>query len=58
MDFEQTAISRLREGAELSERYYQKPLIVLYSGGKDSEVVLDPYNRRRTADRISYPKCF
>ena len=41
MDFEQTAISRLREGAELSERYYQKPLIVLYSGGKDSEVVLD-----------------
>ena len=41
MDFEQTAISRLREGAELSERYYQKPLIILYSGGKDSEVVLD-----------------
>ena len=27
--------------AEMSEEYYQKPLIISYSGGKDSDVLLD-----------------
>lgn len=34
------AIGILRLGAEMSELYYQKPLIVTYSGGKDSDVLL------------------
>lgn len=41
MDKEQTAIERLRQAAELSEFYYQKPLLLTYSGGKDSEVCLE-----------------
>ena len=31
----------LRLAAEMSRHYYQKPLIVCYSGGKDSDVLLD-----------------
>lgn len=40
MDKEQTAIERLKLGAETSERYYNAPLIICYSGGKDSDVLL------------------
>lgn len=31
----------LRLAAEMSLTYYQKPLIICYSGGKDSDVMLD-----------------
>ena len=31
----------LKLAAEMSEYYYHKPLIVCYSGGKDSDVMLD-----------------
>ena len=31
----------LRLAAEMSKTYYQKPLIICYSGGKDSDVMLD-----------------
>lgn len=31
----------LKLGAEMSEYYYHKPLIICYSGGKDSDVMLD-----------------
>ena len=41
MDFEQISIERLREGEMMSERYYQKPLLMCYSGGKDSEIIID-----------------
>lgn len=41
MDFEKISILRLKEGAQLSEHYYQKPLLILYSGGKDSEIILE-----------------
>lgn len=41
MDLEQISISRLKEGSEISEFYYQKPLLILYSGGKDSEIILN-----------------
>lgn len=41
MDLEQISIERLREGAHMSEMYYQKPLLICYSGGKDSEVIID-----------------
>lgn len=41
MDLEHKAIERLKYAAEISEQYYKKPLIVTYSGGKDSEVLLE-----------------
>ena len=41
MDLEKTSIERLREGAEISKYYYDKPLMLCYSGGKDSEIILD-----------------
>lgn len=31
----------LRTAAKISKQYYQKPLIITYSGGKDSDVMLD-----------------
>lgn len=31
----------LKLGAEMSKHYYKKPLIITYSGGKDSDVMLD-----------------
>lgn len=39
MDKEKQAIERLRFGAEMSQRYYDKPLIICDSGGKDSTVL-------------------
>lgn len=41
VDLEQKAISRLQMAAEISQNYYQKPLLLAYSGGKDSEVCLE-----------------
>ena len=41
MDLEHKAIARLQEAAKLSEFYYQKPLLLTCSGGKDSEVCLE-----------------
>ncbi len=40
MNLEQKAFERLRLGAETSERLYNAPLIICYSGGKDSDVLL------------------
>lgn len=40
MDKEQLAIARLQDAARLSEHRYKKPLMVTYSGGKDSQVIL------------------
>ena len=40
MDKEAKAIERLKLAAEMSEAYYNKPLIITTSGGKDSDVCL------------------
>lgn len=40
MDLEKTAMERLRMASEMSLRLYKKPLIITYSGGKDSDVLL------------------
>lgn len=40
MDLEQTAIERMRFAAEMSLRVYKQPLVITYSGGKDSDVLL------------------
>lgn len=40
MDKEQLSIARLQDAARLSEHRYKKPLMVTYSGGKDSQVLV------------------
>ena len=39
-DLEQAAIERLRTASEISLRSYGEPLVITYSGGKDSDVML------------------
>ena len=39
-DLEQTAIERLRAASDMSLRLFEKPLVITYSGGKDSDVLL------------------
>lgn len=39
-DLEQTAIERLKVASDMSLRLFQKPLVITYSGGKDSDVLL------------------
>ena len=34
------AVRRLQEAAEMSQALYEKPLVVTYSGGKDSDPIL------------------
>ena len=41
MDLEQKAIERLKLGSQVSLAHYQKPLLLTYSGGKDSDVCLE-----------------
>lgn len=41
MTIEDKAILRLQEAAQMSQQIYEKPLILTYSGGKDSDVTLD-----------------
>lgn len=41
MDLEQKAFERLRQGELFSKTYYQKPLMITYSGGKDSDVLAE-----------------
>lgn len=38
MDKEQTAIERLKAASDMSLRYYESPLVITDSGGKDSSV--------------------
>lgn len=40
MDLEQAAIERLKVASDMSLRLYKKPLVITYSGGKDSDVLL------------------
>ncbi len=39
-DLEQTAIERLKAASDMSLRLFEKPLVITYSGGKDSDVML------------------
>lgn len=40
MDLEQKAIERMQKASEISMKLFGQPLVVTYSGGKDSDVVL------------------
>lgn len=41
MDIERKAILRLQEAAQRSQQIYEKPLLLTYSGGKDSDLTVD-----------------
>lgn len=45
MDLEQKSIERIKLAALMSEQYYDAPLICTYSGGKDSDVMLELFKR-------------
>ena len=45
MDLEQSAFEALRFASAQSLKIYKQPLVITYSGGKDSDVLL----RRKTA---------
>lgn len=45
MDLEQKSIERIKLASEMSLKYYSKPLICTYSGGKDSDVMLELFKR-------------
>lgn len=40
MDLEHKAFERLRLGEQMSKKYYGRPLLLCYSGGKDSDVLI------------------
>ena len=45
MDLEQKSIERIQFASEMSLHHYGKPLICTYSGGKDSDVMLELFRR-------------
>lgn len=45
MDLEQKAIERIRTASEMSLHHYEQPLVCTYSGGKDSDVMLELFKR-------------
>ena len=45
MDKEKNAIELIKMAANMSIRYYEKPIICTYSGGKDSDVLLELFLR-------------
>lgn len=44
-DKERTTIERIRFASEISLRHYGKPIVCTYSGGKDSDVLLELFLR-------------
>lgn len=45
MDLEQKAIERIKLASEMSLRHYRAPVVCTYSGGKDSDVILELFKR-------------
>lgn len=45
MDLEHKAIERIKTASEMSLHYYGEPLVCTYSGGKDSDVMLELFKR-------------
>lgn len=48
------SIDVIKLAAEMSEQYYKKPLLVCYSGGKDSDVLLDLVKRSGVPFEVIY----
>lgn len=53
-DLEQLAIERIKLASEMSFSYYKKPLILVYSGGKDSDVSLELFKRSGVPFEVSH----
>lgn len=45
MDLEQKSIERIKTASEMSLHHYGQPLVCTYSGGKDSDVMLELFKR-------------
>lgn len=45
MDLEHKAIERIKTASEMSLHHYEQPLVCTYSGGKDSDVMLELFKR-------------
>lgn len=45
MDKEKKSIERIKMASEMSLHHYGKPLVCTYSGGKDSDVMLELFKR-------------
>lgn len=45
MDLEHKAIERIKMASEMSLHHYGQPLVCTYSGGKDSDVMLELFKR-------------
>ncbi len=53
MDLEQKSIERIKMASEMSLHHYGKPLICTYSGGKDSDVMLELFKRSGVPFEVS-----
>lgn len=53
MDLEHKAIERIKLASEMSLHYYKKPLVCTYSGGKDSDVMLELFKRSGVLFEVS-----
>lgn len=54
MDLEQKAIERIRTASEMSLHHYGEPLVCTYSGGKDSDVMLELFKRSGVPFEVSH----
>ncbi len=45
MDLERKGIERIRLASDMSLSHYKRPLVCTYSGGKDSDVMLELFKR-------------
>lgn len=45
MDFEKVTIERIQFASQMSLSYYEQPLVCTYSGGKDSDLLLEMFLR-------------
>lgn len=54
MELEQKAIERIKLASEMSLKYYQQPLVCTYSGGKDSDVMLELFRRSGVPFEVSH----
>ena len=53
MDLEQKAIERIKMASEMSLHHYGLPLVCTYSGGKDSDVMLELFKRSGVPFEVS-----
>ena len=54
MDLEKKAIERIQIASEMSLHHYGEPLVCTYSGGKDSDVMLELFKRAGVPFEVSH----